>query len=67
MSGALRRVRFVFILLGAVTLAGTIGYRIGGLCWEDALYQTVVTITTVGYSDITPAEMRPFTIIMVSL
>jgi len=66
--GALRRVKFVFILLGAITLAGTLGYRIGGLDWQDALYQTVVTITTVGYTDITPGkEMRPFTILLVAL
>jgi len=67
-SGALKRVKFVFLLLGAVTLAGTVGYHIGGLGWEDALYQTLVTVTTVGYSDITPGkDMRAFTIIMVAL
>ena len=68
MRAALKRVRFVFILLGAITVAGTVGYRLGGLDWEDSLYQTVVTITTVGYTDITPGkEMRPFTIILVAL
>jgi voltage-gated potassium channel len=67
-SKAVKRVKFAFLLVGGVTLVGTIGYRIGGLEWEDALYQTLVTITTVGYTDITPpGDMRAFTIVMVAL
>ena len=54
--------------MAGVTVFGALGYRIGGLSWQDAFYQTVVTITTVGYSDITPpGGMRTFTIIMVAL
>lgn len=68
MTKALQRVKLAFLLVGAVTILGTVGYRIGGLDWEDSLYQTVVTITTVGYTDITPGKaMRPFTILMVML
>jgi len=67
-SKAVKRVKFAFLLVGGVTLVGTIGYRLGGLAWEDALYQTLVTITTVGYTDITPpGDMRAFTIVMVAL
>ncbi len=69
MSKAVRRIKLTFLLVAIVVLIGTVGYRIGGLGWRDALYQTLVTITTVGYSDITPAtpRMRAFTIIMVAL
>jgi voltage-gated potassium channel len=35
----------------AVIVAGTIGYRILGLSWVDAAYQTVTTITTVGFRE----------------
>ena len=41
--------------LGAVllvTLYGWIGFRLLGLSWFDALYQTVISITTVGYAEI---------------
>jgi voltage-gated potassium channel len=67
LTESIKRVRFAFILVFAVTLSGTLGYRIGGLDWDDALYQTVVTITTVGYDDLSGEEMRPFTIVMVAL
>lgn len=43
----------------AVLCAGTIAYRILGLSWFDAFYQTLITVSTVGFgevgSDITPA------------
>lgn len=68
MSKAVRRIKFAFLLVAVVVVIGTVGYRLGGLGWRDALYQTLVTITTVGYSDITPGpEMRAFTIFMVAL
>jgi len=47
-SNAANRVKFALLLVFGVTLMGTVGYRLGGLGWEDALYQTLVTITTVG-------------------
>jgi len=68
-SSAVNRIKLALVLVLGVTLIGTIGYRLGGLEWEDALYQTLVTITTVGYADITPKDvnMRGFTIVMVAL
>lgn len=36
----------------AVVVVGTVGYRLLGLGWFDSLYQTVITITTVGFSEI---------------
>jgi voltage-gated potassium channel len=34
---------------------GTLGYRlVGGWDWLDALYMTVITITTVGFHEVRP-------------
>jgi len=67
-STVTNRIKFALLLVAGVALFGTVGYRLGGLGWGDALYQTLVTITTVGYTDITPpGNMRGFTIVMVAL
>lgn len=47
-----QRVRGGLAILGVILLAGVAGYRLLGLDWFDALYQTVITITTVGYEEI---------------
>lgn len=39
-------------MLGGVVLIGTIGYWALGLSWLDAAYQTVTTITTVGFREV---------------
>jgi voltage-gated potassium channel len=39
-------------LVLTIVLTGWIGYRILGLPWFDALYQTVITITTVGFTEV---------------
>ncbi len=39
-------------LLGLVLVAGTAGYLVLGLSLLDAVYQTVITISTVGYREI---------------
>ena len=39
------------MLLGAILVTGTVGYMLLGLGVLDALYQTVITISTVGYGD----------------
>lgn len=45
----------VLILLCAVVLIGTAGfYYLLKLTWVEALYLAVITLTTVGYGDITP-------------
>jgi voltage-gated potassium channel len=63
-SVPLRRLYQAFLLLLGVVVVGTIGYRFAGLTWTDALYQTVITVTTVGYSDLAP-ENKGFTIVLV--
>jgi len=47
-----RRFRTAMIAVLLVVAYGWIGYLILGLPWFDALYQTVISITTVGYSEI---------------
>lgn len=47
-----RRVRLGVGLLSVVIVFGTTGYLILGLSFVDAMYQTVLTISTVGYREI---------------
>lgn len=41
-----------------VLIAGTIAYRLLGLGWLDAFYQTLITVTTVGFTEV-GAEITP--------
>lgn len=51
------RVRAAIFLVILVTLIGIFGYRfISGYTWIDALYMTVITISTVGYGEIEPLD-----------
>jgi voltage-gated potassium channel len=52
------------VVIIATVAIGTAGYRAAGLTWLDALYQTVISVTTVGYSDLAP-EHKGFTIVIV--
>lgn len=66
-----RRIRQIvrtLVLLGAVSLVGTIGYSLlEGWPLLDALYMTVITLTTVGYGEV--RELDPpgqlFTIVLI--
>ena len=67
MSLPFRRVRVAVILVATITVFGTLGFRATGLTWVDAVYQTVITISTTGYQDLTTTEDgRVFTIVMVA-
>ncbi|GAB2442515.1 potassium channel family protein [Nocardia tengchongensis] len=50
----LRRVIRVLSAFLLVTVVGTTGYRLLGFGYLDALYQTVTTITTVGFREVHP-------------
>ncbi|MEV6426383.1 potassium channel protein [Nocardia sp. NPDC051463] len=50
----LRRLSRVVLAFVLVALAGTVGYVILGFGFLDALYQTVTTITTVGFREVHP-------------
>ena len=45
------RVRLSAVLLGVVILSGTLAYLLLGLSLLDAIYQTVTTISTVGFRE----------------
>jgi voltage-gated potassium channel len=51
-SPAIARVRLALGMFAGVFVLGTIGYRLFGLPWIDAAYQTLTTITTVGFREL---------------
>lgn len=64
--GPFRRVRIGLLALAIVVVGGTIGYLILGFGVLDAVYQTVITVTTVGFG--TPHTLgtagKVFTIVL---
>ncbi len=65
-----RRFQVALAAVLIILLIGWIGYRIIGLPWFDALYQTVITITTVGFTEVdlvstNTIEYRAFTLFLV--
>lgn len=54
-------------LLVAIVAVATAGYVLLGFSWLDALYQTVTTVTTVGFREVEPLDARgkAFTIVVV--
>jgi voltage-gated potassium channel len=64
----LARIRRAVLALGLVMVAGTAGYMLFRFSFIDALYQTVTTVTTVGFREVHPIESTPeklFTIVLV--
>ncbi len=58
------------MLLGTVLAFGTVGYMVVGLDPFSAFYQTAITITTVGFGEVSPDEdvdtaYRAFTLVLV--
>jgi voltage-gated potassium channel len=52
---ALRHLVAPLVVLVVLLSVGTLGYRtVGGWGWLDALYMTVITITTVGFHEVQP-------------
>lgn len=49
-----RRIRLALLALAAVIVLGTVGYIALGFTVMDALYQTVTTVTTVGFREVKP-------------
>ncbi|UKM64629.1 potassium channel protein [Flavobacteriaceae bacterium GSB9] len=55
-------------LLGIILLIGVAGYKIiSGYSWVDALYMTVITMTTVGFGEVVPLDdtSKVFTIFLI--
>ncbi|OUR90351.1 potassium channel protein [Flavobacteriales bacterium 34_180_T64] len=62
------KIRIAIFLLIGLLLVGVIGFRImSNLSWVDALYMTVITITTVGYGEVQPLDQNSklFTILLI--
>jgi len=54
----LRHAYFTLVLLMAVVVIGSIGYRILGFTTSEAIYQTIITIATVGFEEVHPLDTR---------
>ena len=53
-----RRVRGALFALGTIIVAGVLGYMVfEGWSLTDALYMTVITLTTVGYREVRPLDV----------
>jgi len=56
------------IALGGVVIAGILWYKlVEGWTWLDAVYMSVITLATVGFSEVQPlgARGRIFTIVLI--
>ncbi len=62
------KINTAFLLLGVLLVIGVFGFKImSGYSWLDALYMTVITITTVGFGEVNPLdeEAKVFTIFLI--
>ena len=54
---ALHRIESALLALGIIVVAGVLGYMVfEGWSFTDALYMTVITLTTVGYREVRPLD-----------
>ncbi|HKN38240.1 MAG TPA: potassium channel family protein, partial [Acidimicrobiia bacterium] len=62
-----RQLRFGLAALVGVLVAGTAGYVAFGFSLLDAVYQTVTTVSTVGFREVQPLSTggRIFTIVLI--
>ena len=67
MRDPFRRVQIGLVALVIVLVAGTSGYLLLGYDFLDAVYQTVTTVTTVGFTSARPlgAGSKTFTIVLI--
>lgn len=64
------KIYLAFFLMIAVLLVGVFGYRmISNFDWIDAVYMTIITVTTVGFSEVRPldATSKLFTVVLIIL
>jgi voltage-gated potassium channel len=62
-----RRLQMAILILVGVLIAGTSGYLILGLGFIDSLYQTVITVSTVGYREVGEVDRsyQLFTVLLI--
>ena len=54
-----RRLNIALICLVLIFATGVIGYRfVSGYSWIDAVYMTVITVTTVGFGEVNPMTTK---------
>ena len=60
-------IRYAVAAFGVVLTLGTAGYMLLGFRFLDALYQTVTTVTTVGFREVQPLDPagQVFTIVLI--
>ena len=54
MRTAVRRIVVGLLGLLAVVIVGTVGYIAMGWAWDEALFMVIITISTVGFSEVRP-------------
>jgi len=62
------KIYWAFTLIIVILLIGVIGYRVlADFSWFDAFYMTVITVTTVGFSEVSPLEpdAKIFTVFLI--
>ncbi len=62
------KINTAFMLLTFILIIGVVGFKImSGYSWLDSLYMTVITITTVGFGEVSPLdeEAKIFTIFLI--
>jgi voltage-gated potassium channel len=62
-----RRIQLAVIALALVLVAGSVGYYALGFSLIDAVYQTVTTVSTVGFREVHPFDTvgKAFTIVLI--
>ncbi|MBT8209158.1 MAG: potassium channel family protein, partial [Eudoraea sp.] len=62
------KIYIAILLMLTVLMVGVVGYRfISDYGWLDALYMTIITVTTVGFMEVRPldAESKIFTVVLI--
>jgi len=45
---------YAMLFVGVVLVVFTVGYRLAGWSWSDALYMVVITAFSVGFGEVVP-------------
>ena len=65
---ALRKIYFGILLLVLIVFLSTLGYRMAGWPWVDALYMVIITVFGVGFGEVHPIDsvgLKVFTMVII--